>query len=69
MADPDAVMSAVTAIVAALGPADALVNSAGLGAWGAAVETDPSTFRRLVDVNYLGAVHATAAVWPSVRGS
>lgn len=66
VADADALAAAIAAIEAELGPTGVLVNNAGIGAWGAVVETDPDVFRRTIDVNYLGAVHATAAVLPGM---
>lgn len=66
VADAAAVQAAITAIEAELGPAGVLVNNAGIGAWGAVAETDIDVSRRLIDVNYLGAVHAIAAVLPGM---
>jgi short-subunit dehydrogenase len=66
VADPDALASAVDRIVRALGPADILVNNAGHGDWGPVVDTDMAVFRRSLDVNVLGAVHATALVLPGM---
>lgn len=66
VADADAARRAVAAVEDELGPVDVLVNNAGLGAWGAVVDTAPDVFRRMIDVNYLGAVHTTAAVLPGM---
>ncbi|HEX9776309.1 MAG TPA: SDR family NAD(P)-dependent oxidoreductase [Actinomycetota bacterium] len=57
---------AVAALTRELGPPDLLVNNAGLGAYGRFDETDPDIAARLVRVNYLGALYATAAALPSM---
>jgi len=62
VADADATTAAIASLERELGPCEVLVNDAGAGAWGAVVDTDAATFRRMVEVNYLGTVHATAAV-------
>ncbi|MCU1502516.1 MAG: Estradiol 17-beta-dehydrogenase [Ilumatobacteraceae bacterium] len=49
-----------------LGPPTVLVNNAGHGHWGAVVDTDVDVFRRAIEVNYLGAVRATALVLPGM---
>jgi short-subunit dehydrogenase len=64
--DPSAVRSAIAALTETLGPADVLVNNAGIGAYASVLEEDPDTFERLVRVNYLGTVHATLAVLPTM---
>ncbi len=69
--DPAATEGAIATLTAALGPADVLVNNAGLGGYGSVLEDDPGAFEHLMRVNYLGTVHATRAVLPSMaaRGS
>jgi short-subunit dehydrogenase len=49
-----------------LGPVDVLVNSAGRGAVGSIVSTDPEVIRHLFAVNFTGVVNATRAVLPSM---
>lgn len=66
VADAAAVRSAIAAIEAELGATGVLVNNAGIGAWGAVVETGLDTFRRMIEVNYLGVVHTVAAVLPGM---
>lgn len=66
VADAAALGKAIDGIAGELGPPDVLVNNAGIGAWGAVAETGIDVFRRTIDVNYLGAVHATAAVLPGM---
>jgi short-subunit dehydrogenase len=64
--DRPEVERAVAELRDALGPADALVNNAGLGAYAAVLEEDGEAFERLMRVNYLGTVHATRAVLPDM---
>jgi NAD(P)-dependent dehydrogenase (short-subunit alcohol dehydrogenase family) len=46
------------------GRIDAVVNNAGIGLGGLFAETDPATFRKLVDVHYYGTLYITRAAWP-----
>ncbi len=62
VASTSQVRTAFAAIESALGPVDILVNNAGQGHRAAVVDTDVEDFRRMVEVNYLGTVHATAHV-------
>ena len=64
--DRVAVESAITALTAALGPVDVLVNNAGIGAYASVLEEDADTYERLMRVNYLGSVYPTRAVLPSM---
>ncbi len=66
VADRVALVAALAEIEQALGPVSVLVNNAGFGSWDAVVETDPDLFRRAIDVNYLGTVHATLFVLPGM---
>ncbi len=68
VADPAALAAAVSTIESALGAPTVLVNNAGHGAWGAVAETAPDVFRHAIDVNYLGAVNAVAAVLAGMIG-
>lgn len=45
-----------------LGPIDVLVNNAGLTHRSAFVDTEVAVYRRVMDVNYFGALHCTKAV-------
>ena len=62
VADREQVTAAIGQLLEALGPADALVNNAGIGAYAAVLEEDQAAFERLMAVNYLGTVNATLAV-------
>jgi len=62
--DRDQVERGFAQLSDALGPADVLVNNAGIGAYASMLEEDVETFERLLRVNYLGTVYATLAVLP-----
>lgn len=55
LADPDAIDAFVDAAVAAVGPIEALVASAGDVLTRSATDTDPADFARQIQVNLLGA--------------
>ena len=60
------VESALTTLARSLGPADVLVNNAGIGLFGPVARLDPADAERLMRANYLGVVHATCAVLPGM---
>lgn len=66
VADPDATASAIAEVVARHGPADVLVANAGYALPGRFLDLPATEFRREMEVNYLGAVHAIQAVAPSM---
>lgn len=66
VADQSAVEDAVAAVTAELGPCDVLVTCAGASRPGRFLELDDEVFRRLMDVNYFGTLHAIRAVAPSM---
>jgi NAD(P)-dependent dehydrogenase (short-subunit alcohol dehydrogenase family) len=55
--------------VSRCGRLDLLVNNAGLSARGKFEDSDPGVFRRLTDVNILGAVNTTWCALPHLRRS
>lgn len=59
--------TAVEKLVGRSGPCDVMVANAGYARPGRFWELPDDEFRAEVDVNYLGAVHAVAAVVPSMR--
>jgi NAD(P)-dependent dehydrogenase (short-subunit alcohol dehydrogenase family) len=64
--------SAVAEAVGRLGGLDVLVNNAGITHLGRFADTDVAVLRRVMDVNFFGAVHCTKAALPSLaarRGS
>jgi short-subunit dehydrogenase len=66
VADRVALSTAFARVEVALGPPTVLVNCAGHGHWASVVDTDPADFRRAIEVNYLGSVHATGLVLPGM---
>lgn len=66
VADPEATAAAVAEVVGHHGPADVLVANAGHSLPGRFVDLPAEEFRREMEVNYLGAVHAIRAVTPSM---
>lgn len=65
--DPAALEAALETLRDALGSIDVLVNNAGVGLYGPVTDLDPADAERLMRVNYLGLVHATALVLPEMR--
>ena len=65
--DNDAVAATVARICAELGPIERLVHAAGLCRAAGALEHDPSSLRRILEINYLGTVHVCQAVVPRMR--
>lgn len=57
VADPDAVESVVARALERFGRLDAVVNNAGLLTIGKLVDADPDDWRRVFEVDVLGAVH------------
>ena len=53
--------AAVQSLAAQVGPADVLVNNAAIRIFGLLEEVDPADFRRVLDVNLMGAFHCMKA--------
>ena len=64
--DPAECAAAIAAVEAELGGVDVLVNNAGISHRSPFTSTDPSVLRRVMEVNFFGAVHCTAAALPSL---
>ncbi len=64
--DAAACGAAIEAVVRAFGGVDVLVNNAGLSHRSLLADTDASVLRRVMDVNFFGAVHCTQAALASV---
>lgn len=64
--DASQVAAAIAAVERALGPVDALVANAGIGAYGAFVDEDAAHMEQLLRVNVLGTMHAIHAVLPGM---
>jgi 3-hydroxybutyrate dehydrogenase len=62
-----AAMSAAVAEAAARRPIDILIANAGVAESAPFGRTDAALFKRMMDVNFMGVVHAVQAVLPSMR--
>jgi NAD(P)-dependent dehydrogenase (short-subunit alcohol dehydrogenase family) len=69
VADPEAARAAVGAAVARLRGLDVLVNDAGVSHRSRFADTALSVHRRVMDVNFFGAVHCTQAALPALVAS
>ncbi len=67
--DEAAVHATFAALLARVGRIDVLVNNAGVSAIGRFPDHDVDTHRRVLAVNYLGAVACTQAALPALRAS
>jgi short-subunit dehydrogenase len=63
---PAACAAALGDVVGAWGGIDVLVNNAGITQVGLVRDTDVEVIQRVLDVNFLGAVHCTRAALPSL---
>ncbi len=64
--DQAATRAAVQEACSRLGGLDVLVNNAGITHLSRFAETDPAVLRRVMEVNYFGAVHCTHAALPAL---
>jgi NAD(P)-dependent dehydrogenase (short-subunit alcohol dehydrogenase family) len=64
--DEAACSRAIAAVVERFGGIDLLINNAGLTHRSAFADTDIAVLRRVMDVNFFGAVHCTKAALPSL---
>ena len=64
--DADACRVAIRSVIEDTGGVDVLVNCAGIAHRSLLSETDPAVIRRVMDVNFFGAVNCTAAALPSL---
>lgn len=67
LAEPDTLRAAAETVQAGIGPVDVLVNNGGVSQRGTAAETDVSVVRRIMEINFFGAVQLTKAVLPAMR--
>lgn len=64
--DLAAMEAAVARGVEAFGGIDVVVANAGIASYGSVRNTDPATFRRVIDININGVFHTVRAALPSV---
>jgi 3-hydroxybutyrate dehydrogenase len=67
VADQAAVSAAIAEAAAARQPIDILVANAGAAESAPFAKSDTALFRRMMDVNFMGVVHAAQAVLPSMK--
>ncbi len=66
VSDPGDCEATLSRLVEDWGGVDLLVNNAGMTHMGGVAETDVEVFRRVMDVNFFGAVHCTKTLLPSL---
>ncbi len=66
LAEPDTLQAAADTVHEEVEPVDVLVNNGGVSQRGTAVETEMEVVRRIMEVNFFGAVQLTRAVLPSM---
>jgi 3-oxoacyl-[acyl-carrier protein] reductase len=64
ISDIEQVEKAVSTLNNELGPADILINNAGIGTYGKFLEIPPEDWKRTFEVNVFGTYHVTRAVLP-----
>jgi len=57
---------AIKKLTDSLGPADILINNAGIGSFATLLEMDPQEWKRIIDVNLMGPYYVTRAVLPQL---
>ncbi|ATL67097.1 SDR family NAD(P)-dependent oxidoreductase [Nocardia terpenica] len=67
--DDDSVRAAIAAVAAGFGRLDIVVNNAGIGAQGTVEDNSDDEWRRVLEVNVLGAVRVSRAALPHLRRS
>ncbi|MFD2762364.1 3-ketoacyl-ACP reductase [Lentibacillus juripiscarius] len=66
IADMDKVEQAVSELRQNVGPADILINNAGIGLKGSFLDLDPKDWKHTLEVNVFGTYHVTRAVLPQM---
>lgn len=66
VASMEEVDAAIEKITAQVGPADILINNAGIGSFGKLSEMDPVEWKEMIDVNLMGTYYVTRAVLPQL---
>ncbi|MGD6942565.1 3-ketoacyl-ACP reductase [Cytobacillus gottheilii] len=60
------IKQAVEKLTDEVGPADILINNAGVGQFGTLLEMDPQDWKNIIDVNLMGVYYMTHAVLPQL---
>lgn len=60
------VEQAIKKVTAELGPADILINNAGIGKFQSLLDMDPEEWKQTIDVNLMGTYYVTRAVLPQL---
>ena len=60
------VEQAIEKLTNELGPADILINNAGIGGFEKLVDTDPLEWKKIIDVNLMGTYYVTRTVLPQL---
>ncbi|WP_178022165.1 3-ketoacyl-ACP reductase [uncultured Paenibacillus sp.] len=66
IASKEQVETAVETLKNELGPADILINNAGIATFGTLLEMDPTEWKGMIDTNVLGTYYVTRAVLPQL---
>lgn len=66
ISDMEQVDMAVSKLTNELGPADILINNAGIGTYGPFLDIDPEEWKRTFEVNVFGTYYVTRAVLPQL---
>lgn len=69
IADEASITNAIAACITARGPLDILVNNAGIAPSAPFLKSDARLWREVLDVDLMGAVHATRAALPGMLAS
>ncbi len=60
------VEAAISSLTNDLGPADILINNAGIATFGTVMEMDPEEWKQIIDTNLMGTYYVTRAVLPQL---
>ena len=60
------VEAAIAALTNDLGPADILINNAGIATFGTVMDMDPKEWQQIIDTNLMGTYYVTRAVLPQL---
>ncbi len=66
LAEPDTLQAAADTVHDEVGPVDVLINNGGISQRGTAAETEMDVVRRIMEINFFGAVQLTKAVLPAM---